>query len=75
MTLNDLGRAVRRARRLHGLRQADLAALSGVGTRFVSELENGKPGIELGRALRVIDCVGLDVRIEQKTWERFRVQR
>ncbi len=57
----ELGRAVRRKRRAIGVRQADLAALAGVGTRFLSELENGKETAEIGKVLLVCKRLGLDV--------------
>ena len=63
-----LGRAVRAARRAQGLRQTDLAALAGVGTRFLSDLENGKPTAELGRVLQVIDSLGLELQLEPRSW-------
>lgn len=69
MNINYIGRIARAARRREGLRQDELAALAGVGNRFVSELENGKPGIELGRALRVLSCLGLELRIGPRGWE------
>jgi y4mF family transcriptional regulator len=62
----DLGRLVRLKRRSIGLRQADLAALAGVGTRFLSELENGKETAEIGRALRVCRRLGLEIRAEPR---------
>jgi len=71
LDLSTFGRQVRRQRRKHGLRQAEVAALAGVGTRFVSELENGKPTLEIGRALRVAAIVGLVVRTEPKSWTSF----
>jgi y4mF family transcriptional regulator len=71
MNLSTLGRMVRRQRRKHGLRQVEVAALADVGTRFVSELENGKHTLEIGRVLRVAAIVGLAVRIEPKSWTDF----
>ena len=65
------GRQLRRQRRKYGLRQAEVAALAGVGTRFVSELENGKPTLELGRALRVAAIVGIEIRTAPKSWASF----
>lgn len=55
----ELGRAVRRRRREEGLTQAQAAGLCGVGTRFLSELERGKPTAEIGRVLRVLGGLGL----------------
>ncbi len=71
MDIEAFGRQVRVQRKRQRLRQSELAALSGVGTRFVSELENGKPSIELGRALQVAAMLGLEVRVERKSWAAF----
>ncbi len=65
------GRKVRQQRRKHGLRQTEVAALAGVGPRFVSELENGKSTLEMGRALRVAEIVGLTFQVEQKSWMNY----
>jgi len=51
--------AIRNARKAHGLTQAELAGLAGTGVRFVSELERGKPGVELGKLLDVLAVLGL----------------
>lgn len=69
-TLNTerLGRLVRRQRRKIGLRQAELASLAGVGSRFVSELENGKPSLEIGRVFKVIEAVGLSIAVRPRSW-------
>ena len=58
-----LGAVVRHRRRAAGVRQADAAALSGVGARFLSELERGKETAEVGKVLRVLGRLGLEVRI------------
>ena len=59
----ELGQLVRAKRNSIGMRQADLAALAGVGTRFLSELENGKETAEVGKVLRVCVRLGLDISI------------
>lgn len=58
-TSKDLGRLVRQARRSMGMTQATLAGLCGCGTRFVSDLEGGKPSVEFDIALRVAEAVGI----------------
>ena len=68
MDFSLFGRKVRQQRRKYGLRQAEVAALAGVGPRFVSELENGKSTLEMRRALRVAEIVGLTLQVEQKSW-------
>ena len=62
-TVQTIGQAVRRARKALALRQDELAAAAGVGLRFVVELERGKPTVQLGRALAVLDAVGLDLTV------------
>ncbi len=54
------GRMIREQRLAAGLRQEDLALVTGVGRRFVNELEAGKATCQLGKALRVAESVGVD---------------
>lgn len=54
-----LGLAIRRARKSQGLTQAELAGLAGTGLRFLSELENGKRTVALGKVLDVLAVLGL----------------
>lgn len=56
-----LGQALRRTRKQLGLTQPQLALASGVGVRFIVDLEAGKPTIQLGRALQVIDALGTEL--------------
>lgn len=68
-TISDattFGARVRAAREQLGLRQEDVALASGVGVRFVGDLERGKATVELDRALRVAAAVGLDVRLDDR---------
>jgi DNA-binding XRE family transcriptional regulator len=51
--------AVRQARVESGLTQAQLALVSGVGRATVIALENGRPGVSLGHALKVMRGLGL----------------
>jgi len=64
----ELGRLLHAHRKQQGITQADLAALSGVGVRFISDLENGKPSVELGRAIIVAEAVGLEIHIRPRGW-------
>ncbi len=68
MTADALGRLIRARRRQQGLRQAELAALSDVGNRFLSDLEHGKPTVELGRVLLVLAALGLECEIRERNW-------
>lgn len=70
MNVSEVGRAVRKQRRAQALRQSELAAIAGVGVRFISDLENGKQSLELGRVITVLETLGLDINIQQRsaTW-------
>lgn len=63
-TTYELGAAVRAARKAQGLRQEELAGVAGVGTRFVIELEAGKPTIQLGKAMAVLAALGLMLSLD-----------
>lgn len=62
-TPEELGRLVRQTRNRLGFKQETAAGLCGVGVRFLSEFERGKPTVELGKVLRVLSRLGLDVRV------------
>jgi len=58
-----LGTIIRAQRKAKGVTIAELAAHCNVGARFISELENGKETIEIGKALKVIKRLNLTVTI------------
>lgn len=60
----DLGLAVASARKGRGFSQQQFADLAGVGRRFVSELENGKPTAEIGKVLQVLTALGIDIQLK-----------
>lgn len=71
----DLGRAVRAARKGLGLSQTELAQRSGCSQRFVSEFERGKPGAELGKVLQLIGALGLTIQLSSaRTAEQNRLE-
>jgi HTH-type transcriptional regulator/antitoxin HipB len=62
----QVGSAIRSKRRAIGMRQEELASLSGVGARFLSEVENGKPSAEIGKVLQVLRRLGLELSIRPR---------
>lgn len=62
-TAEDIGRIIRAKRKETGARQDLAAGMSEVGTKFLSQLENGKETAELGKTLRVLRKLGLNVYI------------
>lgn len=68
-----LGQRIRAARKQQGLTQAELAGLAGVGARFVSDVENGKPTAQLGLVLHLLNLVGVElVSVERWAWPEVR---
>jgi HTH-type transcriptional regulator/antitoxin HipB len=57
-TTEQLGQALRAARKQLGLTQPQLALAAGVGVRFIVDLEAGKTTLRLENVLRVIDALG-----------------
>lgn len=70
----SLGQCVRLARKQQGLTQAELAGLAGVGARFVSDVENGKPTVQLGLVLHLLNLVGLEL-VSVERWALPEVRR
>jgi y4mF family transcriptional regulator len=66
-TPKDLGAIVRAIRREAGIDQAKAAGLAGVGTRFLGDVERGKPTLRLGLVLQVLDRLGLELTIARRS--------
>ncbi|MCD0417589.1 helix-turn-helix transcriptional regulator [Rubrivivax sp. JA1024] len=62
----DLGAAIRGQRKQLALTQLDLAGLGNTGNRFIVDLENGKPTVQLQKALDILDLLGLEVVVRSK---------
>ena len=56
-----LGQLIRTQRKQSGLTQTDLAGLCDVSMKFVNQVENGKATAEIGKILRLVTTVGLDL--------------
>lgn len=57
---------VREKRKEYGLTQLDLSMKTGVGIRFVRELEAGKPTIRLDKANQVLALFEAEVGVRAK---------
>jgi transcriptional regulator with XRE-family HTH domain len=53
------GALIRSRRKALKMRQDQLALATGVGRRFLIELEGGKPSCQLGRSLLVAEALGI----------------
>ncbi len=62
----ELGAVIRDQRKRQALKQLDLAGLGNTGNRFIVDLENGKPTVQLQKVLDVMDLLGLEVVVRTK---------
>lgn len=62
----DFGRTIRNKRKKLGYTQAQLSEYTGFSTSFISDLENGKETAELGKALLLLQLLGLDLAISNR---------
>jgi transcriptional regulator with XRE-family HTH domain len=60
----QLGLLIRATRRSQKLRLDDAAGATGVGHVFVREVERGKPTVQLGRVLRLLRELGIELKAE-----------
>ena len=56
----SFGQTVRKRRKELGYTQAFLSEFSGFSVSFISDLENGKSTVELEKAIRLANLLGLD---------------
>jgi HTH-type transcriptional regulator/antitoxin HipB len=59
MTPEKIGEIVRETRKKLGVTQRDLALTSGTGLRFIIDLEKGKSTCQIGKALSVLQTLGI----------------
>lgn len=63
MSVEEIGQAVRTARRSLGVTQRQLAMAAGTGLRFVIDLEKGKPTCQLGKTLAILNTLGVEMAL------------
>ena len=64
LTVKDLSKLIREKRLKLGMTQSDASALCNVGTRFLSELENGKPTLQIDKVLKVANFFDIKIFAE-----------
>ncbi len=60
----DLGLLIRATRKSQAVRMDDLAGSAAVGPVFVREVERGKETVQLGRVLRLLAELGIELRAD-----------
>jgi y4mF family transcriptional regulator len=62
-TTKQFGFLIKTTRKANGLTQKELAAACGTGVRFIQELEKGKSTCSLGKALGVVNMLGIKFKV------------
>ncbi|MBR1373702.1 helix-turn-helix transcriptional regulator [bacterium] len=60
------GKIIRQYRKKQGLTQIQLSAMANTSPRLIGELENGKPTIQLEKALRIAWLLGIPFNVPDK---------
>jgi len=63
-TVAELGLALRATRRGSKVRLDDMAAIAGVSKQFVSDVEYGKPTVQLGLVLKLLSEAGVRLIVD-----------
>lgn len=58
----NIGEYLREKRKLHHLSQIELAERAGVGVRFVRELEQNKPTVQMDKVNQVLALFGEELQ-------------
>ncbi len=67
----QLGSVARQIRKHQKLRQDDFAAMAGSSHKFLGEMEKGKPTVQLEKALKVLEELGIDVYLDLPVSDDF----
>ena len=62
-TSEQIGKLIRDTRKQLGVTQKDLAMTSGTGMRFIIDLEKGKETCEIGKALAILNTLGIKMTL------------
>lgn len=59
----SFGQAIKKRRKELKYTQSYISEVTGFSVSFISELENGKPTAEIGKAIFLANVLGLDIEI------------
>ena len=63
MNMNPIAEFIRENRKAAGLTQEEFALRSGLGLRFVRELEQGKPTVRMDKVNQVLNLFSLEIGV------------
>ena len=66
ISTKDLGNFIRDRRKTLGYTQAYISKFTGLSASFISNLENGKETADLGKALFLMNTLGIDLEARNR---------
>jgi len=67
--MNHLNEQIKQLRRKSGLTQVEFSKRSGVGLRFLRELEQGKATVRLDKVNKVLEFLGYHLELKKNEFE------
>ncbi|MBQ9035312.1 MAG: helix-turn-helix transcriptional regulator [Alphaproteobacteria bacterium] len=64
-TTKDIAILIKTERKKQNLTQTELAGLCNVGLRFIVDVEAGKETCQIGKVLKVLDVLGINLEIKE----------
>lgn len=61
--VEELGRTIKKVRVMRGLTQQELAMRTNTSTKFISNVENGKDTVQLGKVLLLVRVLDMGTRL------------
>ena len=63
---SDFGRVIKERRKKLGYTQKYISEFTGLSVSFISDLENGKSTIEIGKAFELAKVMGLNIELRER---------
>lgn len=63
---DSFGEIIKKRRKKMGYTQKYICEVSGISASYISDLENGKATIELGKAIYLANLLGIDVELNER---------
>lgn len=60
------GEVIKEKRKKLGYTQKYICEVSGISASYISDLENGKATIELGKAIYLANLLGIDIELNER---------
>lgn len=60
----QVGHWARQVRKQQKLDQTTAGSIAGSGITFVSQFENGKPSVQIGKVMELLDVLGIEIYLD-----------